>query len=175
MKKDKISNWPWGKIFIILFILSLLFGGFLNFLSTRVYADTTGWVDNAGLSQDSDKIATDLKKARAGLSKWDATSGNAFLFLGTPSSDMSEVVLNLDSHITKAEGLSKLDKTSKEYTDGIKDLNESLSYNLDLFADVYWLRHQALPLYLISLLLNTLTAISFIVFFIKRFIVRPKK
>lgn len=144
-----MSKWKWGRIFLVMAVLYIIVTVVSSYFTTKVYADTTGWTDVAMDSKDMKQIAENLKKAKSGMEKWKATSGNSYLLFGTPSSDMGETVKNLDSYISRAETLDKLDKSSKEYQDGLTDLNDSLSY-FSLNVDEYWLRHQGLALYIIS-------------------------
>ncbi len=166
--KTSLLDLPWGKIFLALLIPAILVSIFTSYLANRVYSDTTGWVDAAIDAKDANQIASNLKNAKEGMYKWKATDGNAFLLFGTPSTDMGEIMKNLDSYINKAQGLTTLDKTSEEYTNGIEDLNDSNSY-FSLMADEYWLRHQGLLFYLLTSTLDLLTFLSFVMLVAKYF------
>lgn len=155
-----MKTWKWGRIFLGLLVVNVIFSMILGFYSNKVYADTTGWVDASIDSKDTAQIVVNLGKARDGLTKWEATTGNAYLLGPTPQSDMAEVAKNLDSYIARAEAINKLDKNSKEYQDGLTDLNDSL-YSFYLFADDFWLRHQAIVPFLVSLLISFAQFISF--------------
>lgn len=155
-----MSKWKWGRIFLVIVTLNIISSIASMYMTTKVYADTTGWTDVAMDSKDTKQITDNLKKAKSGMEKWKATSGNAYLFFGTPSSDMGETVKNLDSYIARVETLDKLDKSSKEYQDGLTDINDSLSY-FYLNADEYWLRHQGLGLLIVTWVLGFLSWISF--------------
>lgn len=156
-----MKTWKWGRIFIGLLVLNVVFSLILGYYSNKVYADTTGWVDASVDSKDTAQIIVNLGKARDGLIKWEATIGNAYRLEATPQSDMAEVAKNLDSYIARAETLNTLDKNSKEYQDGLTDLNDSL-YSFYLYADDYWLRHQAFIPFIFSIVISFAQFISFV-------------
>ena len=158
---NRISTWKWGRIFLAVLLLAVAVNGIVQYETNRVYADTTGWIDSAMDAKDSTTISNDLANAKAGLTKWHATSGNAYLALGTPASDMAQVGNNLDTYAKRTAQLSQLNPQSKEYLDGMADLNTSFG-SLYLFADDYWLRHQGLGLYLFSEAVNTAAWLSMI-------------
>lgn len=164
-----IKTWKWGRIFLGLLVVSVIYSTVLGFYANKVYADTTGWVDTSIDSKDTAQIVTNLGKARDGLNKWDATSGNAYILTATPQSDMAEVIKNLDSYIARAESLNKLDKNSKEYQDGLTDLNDSVFY-LNLYADEYWMRHQALIPFLVSQVIDFALLLSFVLMIAYHFV-----
>jgi len=169
-----MKNWKWGRIFLILLILSIIFSFVSYYFSNKVYADTTGWVDASIDSKDTQKIIENLGKAKDGMIKWQATSGNAYLLYGDPSSDLTEVNNNLDTYIARAQELQTLDKTSKEYQDGLTDLNDSLS-GFYLYADEHWLRHNGIFWFILTNIIDWAAAFAFVVMIAYYFVNKPKR
>ncbi len=159
-----MENWKWGRIFLSLLASVVALNLVSSYLTNRVYADTTGWVDAAIDAKDTRVIIEKLENAKKGMERWGATSGNAYLLFGGPESDLGEVNKNLETYLARAKELDGLEKTSKEYQEGLADLNESF-YSLYLYADDYWLRHNGLILLILTRLAELGAIISCIAMF----------
>ena len=146
------------KWFFLVFFLAILGSMFLGLMNHYFVArDVDDWAYRAQIASNIQDMKADMGKAKAGLEKWKATQGNAFLIFKRPEADMDLVMQSVNTIITRATQLEGLAMNSTEYQVGIDDLRGTIR-ELWIPAGTYWQRHQGLAWFLATIILWILDA-----------------
>jgi hypothetical protein len=132
-----------GTLTIVAFVVGLVTAIVLGLTSWHIDQDINGWKDRAQVSMEPTDMVTYLTNVKNGMQKWGMTSGNAALFFPTPETDMALIYKSVNQHITTAESLVAMDRSSIQYSAGLNNLGNRIS-ELDLHAFQYWANHQGL-------------------------------
>jgi len=93
-----------------------------------------------------------MTNVKEGMERWGMTSGYAALIFRTPKNDMSLIYKTLINHVEQAQRLTTMDRLSPEYQTGLDNLRGSIR-ELDLQANYFWLIHDGLLLFAVTVVL----------------------
>lgn len=97
-----------------------------------------GWVEQAAEASDPDVVIDRLSKAKAGMERYDITSGHTAILLKNPTNDLTIVYDDLESLIARTERIAGMeDRTQREVA--FNDVRDILSWEInDVSGSVIW-------------------------------------
>ena len=128
---------------VILTIAILVTIGWISGAAVAVYdnwqveKDTVAWLDRAQVASNPFDMQDYLLKCKAGMEKWEITSGHSAFILETPENDMALIMEALQQNIDRCDNIKNFSETSIEYQTALNDVRGAIR-ELDLHAPEGW-------------------------------------
>lgn len=103
----------------------------------QVEKDTVSWLERAQVASNPFDMQDYLLKCKAGMEKWEITSGHSAFILETPENDMALVMEALQQNIDRCDDIQNFSRTSIEYQTALDDVRGALR-ELNLHAPEAW-------------------------------------
>ena len=103
----------------------------------QVGKDTNAWLERAQVASNPFDMQDYLLKCKAGMEKWEVTSGHAVFIFETPENDMSLIMEALQSNIDRCDKIKNFSATSIEYQTALDDVRGAIR-ELDLHTPPSW-------------------------------------
>lgn len=150
MKQDKAIGAVGAVALIVLILLIaswiITLGVVIN-TNWELDRDINGWLDRAQVANNPEDMQDYLIKCRDGMITYGLTTGYGTVIFPTPEEYMPDVMLVLDSSITRLDAIKDLPKNSTTYQVALDDLRGNIR-ELDLHADgKYWADHFLISLW----------------------------
>ena len=133
--------------------------------SWQVEKDTISWLQRAQVASNPFDMQDYLLKCKAGMEKWEITSGHAVFVFETPENDMTLIMEALQQNIDRCDDIKDFSKTSIEYQTALNDVRGAIR-ELDLHTPDSWWYIHALWLAVWAWLGWIAPAISWMVYFV---------
>jgi len=141
-----------GAVFTLLLVVAIAATLGLVFFNYQIDRQVNGWKTRAQVSSEPNDMLAWMTNVKEGMERWGMTSGYAALIFRTPKNDMSLIYKTLINHVEQAQRLTTMDRLSPEYQTGLDNLRGSIR-ELDLQANYFWLIHDGLLLFAVTVVL----------------------